>query len=157
ANAELVLIFDAGAVKDAADNVIANAGKIADSAAADEDDRVFLKIVADAGNVGSDLAAIREAHAGDLSQGGVGLLGGHRLDDKADAALLRRDLKVFRLALARFGTARGLTQLIDGWHAVLKSRCEIGVAPYLQSSVSGARNPRTRLNFLLLVRERILE
>ena len=64
-------------------------GQVLDPAAADEHDRVLLQVVPDARDVGRDLHLVGQAHAGDLAQRGVRLLGRHRAHLKADAALLR--------------------------------------------------------------------
>src|SRR5204863_7320862 len=71
-------VLDAGAVQRSADDVIAHAGQVAHAAAADEHDRVLLQVVTLARDVGRGLAAARKAHAGDLSERGVRLLGRHR-------------------------------------------------------------------------------
>jgi hypothetical protein len=49
--------------------VVANAGEILYTAAADEHDRVLLQVVTDARDVGGDLDAVGEANAGDLAEG----------------------------------------------------------------------------------------
>jgi len=43
------------------------AGKVTDAATANEHDGVLLKVMALAGNVGRDLEAVDEAHAGNLA------------------------------------------------------------------------------------------
>src|SRR6185503_14190144 len=80
-------VLDAGAVERAAHDVVADARQVAHAAAADEHDRVLLQVVAFARDVGRGLAAARKAHAGDLPEGGVRLLGRHRLHDEAHAPL----------------------------------------------------------------------
>src|SRR5262249_28822526 len=89
------------AIQDAADNVIADARQVADTAAAHQHDRVLLQVVAFAGDVGGDFLAIGQADAGHLAQGRVGLLGRHDLDLQAHAALLRttRQCRMLRLAV----------------------------------------------------------
>src|SRR5436190_2071067 len=85
---------DAEAVERAADDVVADARQVAHAAASDQDDAVLLEVVLFAGDVGGDFLAVAQAYAGDLAEGGVVLLRGHRLDLKADAALLRTSLEV---------------------------------------------------------------
>jgi len=68
--------------------VIPDAGEILHPAAADEHDRVLLKVVADTRNVRADLEPVGEAHAADLPERGVGLFRGLREDARANAALL---------------------------------------------------------------------
>src|ERR1700753_3620794 len=48
----LLAVLDALRVEHAADDVIANAGKVLDAATADQHDAVFLQIVAFTGNIG---------------------------------------------------------------------------------------------------------
>src|SRR5436305_8836890 len=79
---------------------------------------MFLEVVLFAGDVGGDFLAVGESDAGDLSQGGVGLLRGHCLDLKAHAALLRAGDKVFDLVDLRQGSARLLDELINRRHLV---------------------------------------
>jgi len=69
--------------------VITNTGKILHTSTTDEYDRVFLKIVAFAGNVGDDFLAVGETYLGDFAKRRVGLLRctGHYL--YTDAAALR--------------------------------------------------------------------
>ena len=77
--------------------MVAHAREILYTAAADHDDRVLLKVVALTRDVGRNFVAGRKAHTGDLAQGGVRLLGGHRLDDETDAAALGARLERRRL------------------------------------------------------------
>src|SRR2546423_11137882 len=76
--------FGAGRIEGAADHVVADTGKVLDAAAADEDHRVLLEVVADAGDVGGHLLAGGEANAGDLPKRLVWLLGRGRVDARAD-------------------------------------------------------------------------
>src|SRR5262249_57911659 len=87
--ARLLAVGDALGVEDAADDVVAHAGQVADAAAAHQHDGVLLQVVPLAGDVRRDLDLVGEAHAGDLAQGRVRLLGRHDLDLQADALLLR--------------------------------------------------------------------
>src|SRR3569623_2104818 len=63
----LLAVLHALGIARAADDVIANARQILHAAAADHDDRVFLKVVAFAGNVGGDFETVGEADTGDLA------------------------------------------------------------------------------------------
>src|ERR1700722_15100137 len=58
----------AGGVERAADNVVANTGKIFDTASANQDDRVLLEIVPFAGDVRRHLHSVRQANAANLSK-----------------------------------------------------------------------------------------
>src|SRR6201994_5204892 len=84
----LLAVLDALRVEHAADDVVAHAGKVLDAAAADQDHRVFLQVVAFAGNVGQRFEAVGQAHLGDLAQRRVRLLGRGRIDAGANCSLL---------------------------------------------------------------------
>jgi hypothetical protein len=91
--AALLTVLDATGIEGAANDVIANAGEILDAAATDQHDGVFLEVVAFAGDVGGDFDAIGEAHAGDLTESGIRLLGSGRVDTSANSATLRAGLE----------------------------------------------------------------
>src|SRR5438270_1893703 len=117
--AGLPAILDALRIEHAAKHVIANAGKVAHTAAADQHDAMLLKIVALAGDVADHFALVGQPDLGDLAQRRVRLLRGRRIDTGADAALLRillhrRDL---RLGLLRFATLAD--QLVNRRHEAL--------------------------------------
>ena len=86
----LAAVRDAGGVQRAADDVVTGTGKVLDTAAADHDDAVLLKVVAFARDVGRDFDAVGKADTGDLTKRGIRLLRCGRLNGGADAALLRR-------------------------------------------------------------------
>src|SRR6476659_9975303 len=117
--AGLPAVLDALRVEHAAKNVIANARKVAHTAAADQHDAVLLEVVALAGDVADHFALVGQADLGNLAERRVRLLRGRRIDAGADAALLRvllhrRDL---RLGLLRFATLAD--QLVNRWHEAL--------------------------------------
>src|SRR3954451_3808024 len=87
--ARLLAIGDAGRVERAAHNLVADARKILDPATTNEDDRVLLEVVALAWDVGGDLHAVGQAHAGDLPKRRVRLLRRRRVDARADPTPLR--------------------------------------------------------------------
>src|SRR3954470_18155415 len=90
AAASLLAVLDALGVEGAADDLVADTGEVLHPAAADEHDRVLLEVVAHARDVGRDLDAAAQPHAGDLAESGVRLLRGGRVDARADAATLGR-------------------------------------------------------------------
>src|SRR5919112_847209 len=128
AAASLLAVLDALRVERAADDLVADAGKVLHTAAADEHDRVLLEVVADTRDVGGDLDAAGQAHAGGLAQSGVRLLRGGRVDARADASALRRALQGRRLVLRHLVLAALADQLLNGGHLVvpllLRSQCE---------------------------------
>src|SRR5512136_272232 len=58
--------FDTGSVERAADDMVTNAREILHTAATDEHNGVFLKVVAFIRDIGDDLITVGEAHLGDL-------------------------------------------------------------------------------------------
>src|SRR5262249_6258747 len=108
-------------VERAAHHVIANARQILDAAAANQHQRVFLEVVANARDVGRDLDPVREADAGDLAQRGIGFLRCLREDADTDAALLRAVLQRGTLRLADDLLAPGANQLADSRHTLIRS------------------------------------
>ena len=69
--------------------MVFDTGEVFDSSPSDEDNAVFLQIVADAGDVGVDFKAVGEADTGDFSEGGVGFFGSDSEDPHADSSFLR--------------------------------------------------------------------
>ena len=61
-------IADAQAVQRTPNDVIADTGQVFDAPPADQHDRVLLQVVSDARNIGGDLNAVGQAHAGNLTQ-----------------------------------------------------------------------------------------
>src|SRR5437588_8291028 len=105
ATACLLAVAHAGGVEGAADDLVADAREVLDPSPPDEDDRMLLQVVPDAGNVGGDLDARRQPHPGDLAESRVRLLGRGGLHLGAHAAALRaspegRGLRLGDLALA---------------------------------------------------------
>src|SRR3990172_7184018 len=91
--------FDARRIERAAHNVITHARQVLHAAAAHQDHRVLLEGVPFAWNIGRDLEAVRQAHAGDLAQRRVGFLRSLRADHGADPAFLRRAFRLLGAAL----------------------------------------------------------
>src|SRR6266540_4636692 len=73
--AAALAVLDPRGVERAADDVVLHRRQVGHRAALDEDDGVLLEVVADARDVGRDLHAVRQADAGDLTEGRVRLLG----------------------------------------------------------------------------------
>src|SRR6266542_5175065 len=117
--AALLAPLDADRVEGAANDVVAHAREVLHAATADEDHRVLLEVVPDAGDVARHLEAIGEPDAGDLAEGRVRLLGSRSVDAHADPALLRRLLERGRLLLDRELLAPAAHQLADRRHRTL--------------------------------------
>src|SRR5689334_3208944 len=108
----------AGGVQRAPHDMIADARKILDAAAADHHDRVLLQIVTDAGNIGGHLNLVGQADAGDLAKRRVRLFWRNRAHDQADAALERVAAQGGRRALLLDARAAFSDQLVDRRHAL---------------------------------------
>src|SRR5215213_9799070 len=89
AAAGLLAVLHALGVQRSADDLVAHTREVLHPAAADEHDRVLLEVVAHARDVGRDLDAAGQPHAGDLAKGGVRLLRRGGVDPRADASALR--------------------------------------------------------------------
>src|SRR5579884_3228965 len=114
--AALPPILDSRGVEGSADHLVAEPRQILDTAAADEDDRVLLQVVALARDVRAHLHAVRQTNTGHLAEGRVRLLGGRRVDAGAHAALLGGTPERRRLHLRLLGDASLPDELIDGGH-----------------------------------------
>src|SRR5207302_9799363 len=79
--------------------------------------RVFLEVVAHAGDVGGDLDAAGQAHPGHLAKGRVRLLGSGRVDARAHAPALRGAPEGGSLGLGGLRLPALADQLLDGGHA----------------------------------------
>src|SRR5665213_954766 len=86
--ATLLAIAHTSCVQRPAHDLVAHTRQVLDTTASHQHHGVLLQVVALARDVGRDLDRARDAHAGDLAQGGVRLLRGRRVNACADAASL---------------------------------------------------------------------
>jgi hypothetical protein len=115
--ASLLPILDPLGVQNAADDVVSNAGKVLDTTAPYENDRMFLKVVTDSGDIGGHLHPVGEPYASDLAERGVRLLrrGGENTD--ANPPFLRAILeRRCRLSLRNWLPAT-FDQLVNRRHS----------------------------------------
>src|SRR5437773_2720885 len=118
--------LNADRVERAADDVITDARQVLHAAAPNEHQRVFLQVVAHAGNISRHLDAVRQADARHLAQRGVRLLGRLREDANADTTFLRAVLQGRTFRFADDFLPSGTNELTDGGH--IRSRiAEFGV------------------------------
>src|SRR3569623_1728094 len=117
--ARLPAILDTLRVEHAAKNVVANARKVAHTAAADQHDAVLLEVMALARDVADHFALVGQADLGHLAQRRVRLLRGRRIDAGANAALLRVGLHRRDLVLGLLQLATLADQLVDRRHEAL--------------------------------------
>lgn len=75
-------------IQRATDDVVTYTGKVLNTAAANQNNRVLLQVVANAGNIGGNLVTVGQAHTSDFTKRRVGLLGGSGSDCGADTSLL---------------------------------------------------------------------
>src|SRR5688500_16132344 len=116
--AGLLAAVDAERIERPADDVVAHARQIANAAAANKHDAVLLQVVALAWDVDRDLFAVAEAHAADLPQSRVRLLGGHGANLQANALLKRALIEHGALRELPFCLATAADQLVNRWHCV---------------------------------------
>src|SRR5688572_12045932 len=138
--ASLAALADPGRVEPAADDLVAEAGKILHAATAHEHDRVLLEVVPLARDVRADLHRVREPDARDLAQRGVRLLRRGRVDARADAALLRRSPEGGCLGLGARALSALADELVHGGHALLLRRSVAGFT----ERTAGTRCPPNR-------------
>src|ERR1700749_4818201 len=128
----LLAVLHALRVEHAANDVVANARKVLHAAAADQNNRVLLKIVTLARDVGERFEAVGQTNLGHLAKGRVRLLRCRRIDARADGALLRAFLQRRHLVALRLGAARFANELIDCRHSSSSS------APLARQNKNGA-------------------
>jgi hypothetical protein len=85
----LVATVDPEGVERTTDDVVTNAGKVTDTSATNQNDRVFLKVVTFAADIGTDFTPIGESDSSDLSKRGVRLLRSLSLHLKTHTSALR--------------------------------------------------------------------
>ena len=85
--------------------MVTNARQVLHTTAANQNDAVFLKIVAFTSDIGDDFKAVGQAHLGNFTKSGVRLLRSCCVNTGADTAFLRavveRRLLLFSIALSR--------------------------------------------------------
>src|ERR1700733_4241207 len=116
--AGLLAVADALGVQGAADDLVAHTREVAHPATAHQHDGVLLKVVAHARDVRGDLDLAREPDPGHLAQRRVRLLGGGRVDARADPAALRAGLERRGLVLGYLVLPPLADQLLDRWQRV---------------------------------------
>ncbi len=109
-------IRNARRVERAAYDVVPNTRKILDTATAHEHDRVLLEIMAHAGNVGVDLAAVGEPYTCHLAKRRVRLLRRLREDPQTNAPPLGSILEVRRLGTRLLRRSPAPNELLDRGH-----------------------------------------
>src|SRR6185437_10815116 len=89
----LLTVRNAGGIERSANYVVANAGQILYTAAADEHNRMLLQIVSDAGNISGYLDAVGQTHAGHFAKSRIGLLRSGGVYTGANTTALRARLQ----------------------------------------------------------------
>ena len=75
-------------IQSTTDDVVTNTGKVLNTAAADQNNRVLLQVVANTGDVSGNFHTVGQAYTSDLTQCRVRLLGAGGTNSSADTALL---------------------------------------------------------------------
>ncbi|MCY1224944.1 hypothetical protein D9M72_371220 [compost metagenome] len=112
----LLAVLDALRIENTTDDVVTNARKVLNAAAADHDNRVFLKVVTFTRNVADDFEAVRQTNLGNLTESRVRLLRGRRVNAGANATLLRVFLQSRNLIALYLCLTRLADQLVYGRH-----------------------------------------
>src|SRR3546814_11621960 len=103
-SSDLLAVLHTLRIEHAAQDVIAHAGKVAHTAAADQHDAVLLEVVAFAGDIGDDFALVGQTELGDLSERRLRLFRWRRLHPGANTGLFTARLPppARRVRLLRF-------------------------------------------------------
>ena len=97
-------------------DVVPNAGQVADPSAANEHDGVFLQVVSFPANVGGDFLAVGKADASDFSQSRVRLFGSYRPHLETYPSFLGGFFQITHFGLGLGGASGFSYKLIDRWH-----------------------------------------
>ena len=114
--AGLAAAVNAGSIKGTADDLVTNTREVADTTAANQNDRVFLKFMTLTRDVNGHFFPIGKTDTGDAAECGIRLFGLHRTNKEANAALLRAFLQNNRLAEAVLLLPVLANQLVNGGH-----------------------------------------
>jgi len=91
--------------------------QILDSASPDEDHRVFLEVMAHAGNIGCYLDSVGQTDSSNLPQGRIGLLRGRSINPHTDSPFLRALLQGRSRRFPLYRSSRMTQQLVNRRHS----------------------------------------
>ena len=127
--ATLLTVCNTLSIESTTNNVITYTGQVTNTATADKNYRVLLKVVSDTGNIGSSFHSVGKSYSGNLTKSRVRLLGGNGSNLGANASLLgcalvgrliaesvNTSLKHGSLGLRYFIATTFLYELVKGWH-----------------------------------------
>src|SRR5688572_7031498 len=145
--AGLLAILHTRGVEGAADDLVTHTGKVLHTTATHEHDGVLLEVVALTGDVGGDLHAAGQPHAGHLAQRRVRLLGGGRVHAGAHTPALRGTLEGGGLALGGLVLPALADQLLNRGHEeplenLSVGRRAVGMPPRADGSCYGGQPAR---------------
>src|SRR4051812_41748543 len=118
----LLTVVDASGIQCAAYRVIANAREVLHAAAADQNNRVLLEVVAFTADVAGDFVTVGQTDTADLPESRVRLLRGRGVHAGTHAAFLRGCAKSRNFCLFRRGPARVPDKLTSGRHTEILSK-----------------------------------
>ena len=127
------------ASKRSANDMITDTRQILYPPTTHENNRVLLKIVTFARNVGDHLIAIRQAHLGDFSQGRVWLFRRARHHLRANAATKRAVGQRRRFRFDGNLFTAFADELVDGWHVKI-----VGSETAFPGGIRGLKTPLER-------------
>lgn len=132
--AGLIPVGNALCVQRTADNVVTNARQISYPSAADQNHRMLLQVMPDAGDIDGCLQTVGQSHSCNFSHCGVRLFRAGGRDFRANASFLRRRLvdgsvlqrvkallKHRRLRLVVFASPPLSDKLVECWHTQISS------------------------------------
>jgi hypothetical protein len=117
--ARLLAVCDPRSIQSPTNNVVPDARQILHTAATDQDDRVFLQIVADTGDVGCNFNPIGQTHTCYFAKGRIRLLWRRRIHACAHASFLRTFLQRRTTRLVFWFLSTLSNQLIKRRHELL--------------------------------------
>ena len=129
---------DTKGIQRTANDVITDTRQVFHSTASNEDDGVFLQIVALTSDVGDDLLTICQTHFGNLTKSGVRLLRRPRVNLQTNTPALRAFIEGGRLRLGRLVFSPLANELVDSGHNVSVSCKIIGTKLAFRNDLSKA-------------------
>jgi hypothetical protein len=104
------ILYTAG-IQGTADDVVSNTGQVLYATASNQDDAVFLQVVADTRDVSTDFEAGCQTYTSDFAKSRIRLFGCRRVNTRADASSLWAAAQSKRFGFLRCGLATTGAQL----------------------------------------------
>src|SRR3569833_1931767 len=117
----LLTVVDASGIERTADRVITNAREVLHAAAADQNNRVLLQVVAFTADVAGDFVTVGQTDTADLTESRIRLLRSRRVHAGTNAALLRGCAERRNLCIFRRCPERVPDKLTSGRHTEIRA------------------------------------